>query len=236
MTLQHAPLSLNKFISLIVNENDCFYKTYQSSTSNECCKSLRSCKQRYTPIFVLGNHIPKLAFFSEIFEHAELPTAQNSEPLRKLFVVISSDKGLCGGIHSSVSKGTRRILATGTISADGPDAKSQNTPEQHNAIPAADSPIVVIGDKSKAQLSRTVPKNFVLSMNQIGKDVPTFADAAVVTDLIVKSGVKYDSVLIVYNKYVSAVAFEASTIEVLNEKGLREARAYIFNCVSRMSH
>lgn len=70
-------------------------------------------------------------------------------------------------------------------------------------------------------------------MNQIGKDVPTFADAAVVTDLIVKSGVKYDSVIIVYNKYVSAVAFEAGTIEVLNEKGLREARAYTFNCVSR---
>jgi F-type H+-transporting ATPase subunit gamma len=61
-------------------------------------------------------------------------------------------------------------------------------------------------------------------MNQIGKDIPTFADACAVTDLIVRSGVKYDSVSIVYNKYISSVAFEANTIEVLNEQGLKEAR------------
>lgn len=91
-------------------------------------------------------------------------------------------------------------------------------------IPAEDSPIVVIGDKSKAQLLRSVPKNFILTMNQIGKDIPTFADASAVADLIVKSGVKYDSVALVYNRYISAVAFEASTMEVLNEHGLREAR------------
>jgi len=43
-------------------------------------------------------------------------------------------------------------------------------------------------------LTRAVPKNIILTVNQIGKDVPTFADAAGVADLILEAGVKYDSV------------------------------------------
>ena len=90
--------------------------------------------------------------------------------------MVSSDKGLCGGVHSSLSKLLRKSLIGSEADAD----------------PA--SPVVVIGDKAKAQLSRLLTKNFVLTVNQIGKDVPTFADAAGVVDLIVQSGVQYDSV------------------------------------------
>jgi F-type H+-transporting ATPase subunit gamma len=121
---------------------------------------------------------------------------------RKLFVVLSSDKGLCGGIHSSVSKATRAAI-------------KEADPE---------SPIMIIGDKSKAQLSRALPQNLALTFNQIGRDIPTFGDAAAVADLIFKSGAKYDSIVIVYNKFVSAISFEAEKIEVQTETSLREAR------------
>jgi len=124
---------------------------------------------------------------------------------RKLFVVLSSDKGLCGGIHSSVSKATRAAI-------------KQADPE---------SPIMIIGDKSKAQLSRALPQNLALTFNQIGRDIPTFADAAAVADLIFKSGAKYDSIVIVHNKFVSALSFEADSIEVQTETSLREAREWI---------
>ena len=50
---------------------------------------------------------------------------------------------------------------------------------------------------------RSLPENFILTMNQIGKDIPTFAYACAVADLIVRSGVTYDSVVIVYNGSVS---------------------------------
>ncbi|KIJ47363.1 hypothetical protein M422DRAFT_206066 [Sphaerobolus stellatus SS14] len=162
---------------------------------------------------------------NELFKHA-VPTSESTEPKRKLIVVVSSDKGLCGGIHSSVSKGARRLLATGTVEQDDKPRQTKAEKTTPDVPPAADSPIVIIGDKSKAQLSRTLPENFVLTMNQIGRDIPTFADASAVTDLIVKSGVKYDSVVIVYNKYVSAIAFQAATMEVLNEKGLKESPGF----------
>lgn len=129
---------------------------------------------------------------------------------RKLFIVISSDKGLCGGIHSAVSKATRRIIAGGEGGA------------------SPDSPIMVVGDKSKAQLSRALGGHLTLTFNQIGRDIPTFADAAGVADLIIKSGVEYDSVAIVYNKFVSAISYEPAIMEVLNEEQLKESRTFSF--------
>lgn len=108
-----------------------------------------------------------------------------------------------------VSKSTRRIIAAGEAGA------------------STDSPIMVIGDKSKAQLSRALGNNLALTFNQIGRDIPTFADAAGVADLIIKSGVEYDSVAIVYNKFVSAISYEPAIMEVLNEEQLKESRTFL---------
>ena len=134
---------------------------------------------------------------------------------RRLFVVVSSDRGLCGGIHSSVSKATRRALGQAKAI---PDEK----------LPAADpdSPVMVIGDKSKAQISRQFSKNLVLTFNQIGRDIPTFADAAGVADLITKSGATYDEINIVYNKFVSALSYEPAMFKVMNETQLKESREW----------
>jgi F-type H+-transporting ATPase subunit gamma len=79
---------------------------------------------------------------------------------------------------------------------------------------------MVVGDKSKAQLSRVLGKNLALSFNQIGRDIPTFADAAAVADLIQTSGVEYDSVAIVYNKFVSAISYEPAMVEVRPENAM----------------
>lgn len=80
---------------------------------------------------------------------------------------------------------------------------------------------MIIGDKSKAQLTRTISKSFALTFNQIGRDIPTFADAAAVADLIVQSGVKYDSVVIIYNKFVSAISYEAAAMQVKGVEALK---------------
>lgn len=87
----------------------------------------------------------------------------------------------------------------------------------------SDSPVMVIGDKSKAQLSRALPQNLRLTFNQIGRDIPTFADAAGVADLIIKSNVKYDSIVLVHNKFVSAISYEAGIVEVKGEAALKES-------------
>ncbi|KAH6903228.1 ATP synthase F1 gamma [Coprinopsis sp. MPI-PUGE-AT-0042] len=148
---------------------------------------------------------------AEVFEHV----ATDKPAGKKLFIVVSSDKGLCGGIHSSVSKSTRKILNHAPDSLFAKDVQVD-----------ADSPIAVIGDKSKQQLLRTLAPNFSMTFNQIGRDIPTFADAASVADLITKSGIKYDSVFLVYNKFVSALSYEAAVMQVKGEESLRESDAF----------
>jgi F-type H+-transporting ATPase subunit gamma len=133
---------------------------------------------------------------SEVFRQAE--TTAPSSAVKTLYLTVSSDKGLCGGVHSSLSKATRRISA---------QEEEQN----------ASFNLVVIGDKSKTQLSRLMPEKFVLSFNQIGKDVPTFTDAQTVADQIFAADVDFDRVEIVYNKFVSMLSYEPTTVTVYSE-------------------
>lgn len=119
-----------------------------------------------------------------------------------LYVTISSDRGLCGGIHSSVTKATRRAFV------DHPGS------------------IAVLGDRPKAQLIRTLPENLKISFNQIGKDIPTFAEAAAIADEITTNGGEWDQVKIIYNKYVSAISYEAETFTVYNQKTLADSAGF----------
>jgi F-type H+-transporting ATPase subunit gamma len=153
---------------------------------------------------------------SEVFKH----TPADKPSSNKLFLVISSDKGLCGGIHSSVSKATRRALS------NDPDTPLKDAETVDSAQVDPQSAVMVIGDKSKAQLSRVIGQNLRLTFNQIGRDIPTFADAASVADLITRSGVPYESVVIIYNKFVSAISYEPAAIEVKGPEGLAESNGF----------
>jgi F-type H+-transporting ATPase subunit gamma len=185
---------------MIVHENDCLYQARKSAACYAERQTVRYRKLWYScPFYAVLDSLMTVGPV-EIFQNAKPEEA----PQRKLFVVISSDKGLCGGIHSSVSKATRRSINTGENGG------------------STDSPIVVIGDKSKAQLSRSLSSNLAITFNQIGRDIPTFADAAGVADLIVKSGIKYDAIAIVYNRFISAISYESAVVEVLDQEVLKE--------------
>ncbi|EEP81830.1 ATP synthase F1, gamma subunit [Uncinocarpus reesii 1704] len=129
-----------------------------------------------------------------VFENAETKPLENK---KTLFVVASSDKGLCGGIHSGLSKATRRMM---------------------EGQPDAD--IVVLGEKSKAQLSRTNEKNIVMSISGVGKDIPTFADAQAIADQISLLPADYASIRIIYNKFLNAQSYEPVTIEAFSEEAI----------------
>ncbi|KAJ7846066.1 ATPase, F1 complex, gamma subunit domain-containing protein [Mycena olivaceomarginata] len=152
---------------------------------------------------------------SEVFANSTSATSTDN----RLFIVISSDKGLCGGIHSSVTKATRHAFAG---SAESPLLDAERRPVEVDAA----TPIMVVGDKAKSQLLRSFAGNLRMAFSQIGRDVPTFADAAGVADLVVKSGVPYDSVVIIYNKFVSAISYEPTTVEVRGEAGLKKSEGF----------
>ena len=135
-----------------------------------------------------------------VFDEAETKPVEG-EGKKTLIVVASSDKGLCGGIHSGLSKKVRRMLL------DTPDAD-----------------IVVVGEKAKAQLGRSSGKNMVLSFGNIGKDVPTFADAQAIADQISQLPGDYSSIQIIYNKFINATSYEATPIEAFSEEAITNSR------------
>lgn len=135
-----------------------------------------------------------------VFEQAETKATQD-EGKKSLLVVASSDKGLCGGIHSGLSKATRRILE-----------KKPN------------SDVIVIGEKAKSQLSRSSAKNLVLSFAGVGRDVPTFADAQAIADQIALLPTEYNDIQIIYNKFINAQSYEATALEAFSEEAILNSR------------
>lgn len=131
---------------------------------------------------------------NKVFEEAETKPLDEK---KTLLVVCSSDKGLCGGIHSGLTRAVRRML--------------ESDPSMELAI---------IGEKSKAQLSRSNPKNIQMSFAGIGKDVPTFSDAQAIADQICMLPEEYASVRILYNKFVNAQSYEPISIEAYSEEAI----------------
>jgi F-type H+-transporting ATPase subunit gamma len=136
-----------------------------------------------------------------VFENAETKAVEG----KTLIVVCSSDKGLCGGIHSGLSKATRRMLET-----------------------MPDTDVAIIGEKSKAQLNRSSAKNIVLSFAGIGKDIPTFADAQAIADQIALLPTDYSSIKILYNKFLNASSYEPVSIEAFSEESIQNSRMPFF--------
>lgn len=128
---------------------------------------------------------------------AEVKAAE--KPEKTLLVVLTSDKGLCGSIHSQIARRARAFLA------------------EH-----AGADLVVVGDKSKAQLQRTNASSIKLTFSGAGKEAPTFAEAALIADEIEKLG-KYDSIKLLFNKFASSVSFEPTIADVYTEQEIAAA-------------
>jgi F-type H+-transporting ATPase subunit gamma len=90
----------------------------------------------------------------------------------------------------------------------------------------ASSGIIVLGDKAKNQMSRTHRSDIQLSFNQIGKAIPTFAEACAAADTIKTSGIKFDTATIIYNEFTSAIAYEATPINVYSPEALKATGAF----------
>lgn len=111
----------------------------------------------------------------------------------KLIVALSSDRGLCGGCHSYISKAVRPMLE-----AD-PEAK-----------------LVVVGDKVRGQLSRVYGKNMVFAITDAGKKPPSFDEATAVVNAINEHVPSWTKGALVYNTFVSAIQYDQTKTPIFN--------------------
>ena len=94
---------------------------------------------------------------------------------------MTSDRGLCGSIHSSVAKAVKAIML-----------------ERGESSSTA---IVCVGDKVRSVLQRTHRNNILLSFNEVGRKPPVFLEASFIAQQILDSGYEFESAEIIYNKF-----------------------------------
>jgi len=111
---------------------------------------------------------------------------------KELFVALSSDRGLCGGIHSNICKTIRNELqARDNIDNVG---------------------IICVGDKSRAQLGRLFGKNILAVGSEIGRLPPQFGDASKIASAILNSGFEFDKGHLLYNEFKTVVSYSTKEL------------------------
>lgn len=110
---------------------------------------------------------------------------------KKALVCITADRGLCGGINSSIVKNARNVLR---------DTAAKN----------ASLSVVLLGEKGKNGLERVFKQSFALSIseNYRAKVMP-FKQVAMIADLLLAQG--FDRLDFLYNRFKNLVSFETTT-------------------------
>lgn len=120
---------------------------------------------------------------------------------QKLIVAVTSDRGLCGAVHTQVSRTVRQELAQDS----------------------ANTKIVCVGDKSRAILQRLYGKNIIFVATEVGRKPPTFLDAAKLANYILTSGYDFTSGKIFYNRFKSVVSYATSDLPLFSLKAIEAA-------------
>jgi len=120
-----------------------------------------------------------------------------------LIIALTSDRGLCGAVHSNVSKKIRTML--GSV-ADSSDMK-----------------VLCIGDKSRAMLQRQFSKNIIAAYNDFGKKPPTFDDATTVADFVINCGFTFERGMIIFNRFKSVVSYSTTEMPMYSAEAISNA-------------
>lgn len=119
----------------------------------------------------------------------------SAESGKHIYIACSSDRGLCGAIHSTISKPIKALVR-----------KNPDT-----------SAVIVVGDKPKVQIVREARQNMLMSFNGVGKSVPTFSEASSIAQLICNLKLDFADGTIFYNSFKSVVAYELRKISFYTE-------------------
>ena len=126
-------------------------------------------------------------------------------PKTNLFVAFSSDKGLCGGVNSFISRGLRSIAAG--MEADGKKFK-----------------LIVYGEKGRSQVRRMFADQMVVAATDAQYPATFCNVSAIANEVLAVEPSEYEAVHLLYNEYKSAIAYTPSikTLPNLAGEGIEE--------------
>jgi F-type H+-transporting ATPase subunit gamma len=116
-------------------------------------------------------------------------------------VAISSDKGLCGGINSKVTKELRLKYEAGSTDS-----------------------VIIVGGKVRDGFSRLYPKSIAMTMDEVYTMPVTFSLASFVAEQMLATPA--DQYSIWYNKFKSVIAFEPTELKLKSPEALGESGVF----------
>ncbi|XP_077090105.1 ATP synthase F(1) complex subunit gamma, mitochondrial [Siphateles boraxobius] len=122
-----------------------------------------------------------------LYEKAEIKAPE--EKNKHLIIGVSSDRGLCGAIHTSVAKAMKSEIAK--LTGAGKEVM-----------------IVNVGDKLRGLLYRTHGKHILINCKEVGRRPPTFVDASIIATELLDSGYEFDQGTIVFNRFRSVISYK----------------------------
>uniref|UniRef100_A0A672RZX3 ATP synthase subunit gamma n=1 Tax=Sinocyclocheilus grahami TaxID=75366 RepID=A0A672RZX3_SINGR len=134
-------------------------------------------------VFLVLSYLCYLA----LYEKADIKAPEDKN--KHLIIGVSSDRGLCGAIHSSVAKAMKREIAK--LSGAGKEVM-----------------IVNVGDKLRGLLYRTHGKHILINCKEVGRKPPSFTDASVIATELLNSGYEFDQGSIVFNRFRSVISYK----------------------------
>jgi F-type H+-transporting ATPase subunit gamma len=109
-------------------------------------------------------------------------------PKKTLIIPMTSDKGLCGGINSFITRATKGCIAD--LLAQGKECD-----------------VVLIGDKGRGQLRRVYSENIKVSLTEVVSPGTFTLAGAVATEIVANGAADYDAIVIIYNAYKNAATY-----------------------------
>lgn len=119
-----------------------------------------------------------------------------------LVIAVTSDRGLCGGVNSSIVKGVKNMIAT--------------NPDNNYAI-------MLLGDKGRDGLARAHGKDMVVSFKDVFKSPVSFTQVCLIAEDILSRD--FNQITLVYNEFVSVIAQNVIYKPIVGLNALMESAA-----------
>merc|ERR1711892_1359350 len=129
---------------------------------------------------------------------------------KELYMAITSDRGLCGALHTTIC---REVEA------------------EMNASAAEEKALVTYGDKGRAYFVSKGPQNMLLEFKESGRKDPTFEDASFMAQEILASGFEFESGIIKFNHFASAMKQVPTNVTMHSVSSLSNADLSIYDSV-----
>merc|ERR1711972_1307817 len=129
---------------------------------------------------------------------------------KELYVAITSDRGLCGALHTTICRDVEQQMA------------ESSAPEKR---------LVVVGDKGRTYFQSKNASPMLLEFKEHGRNEPTFEDASFICQNIQATGYDFEAGHIRFNHFASAMKQVPTDAVLHSQSSLSNADLSVFDSI-----